>query len=399
MYLKMRTISFVLAQSALVRSARAFTSLYTSPLYALQLQTSLDGGSEYASWTPLQHPDMFPQNHNQETEDTDNSPWTHPPICTPVLQTINSTLCIYTSTTYSSNRGISIFTTPSLAKTFASLPAFTSPQPPLINTPTNAYTATAIPGKGLGMLAARDLNFGDVVTAHTPTFVAYLEVELSTLERERWWRRAVEQLPKESRDAFLDLATVYGDERVKVQDVVKSNTFRVDVGGGVGHLAIWPETSRANHGCAPKHHPLEPTPLRQKHLQTGFHFNCTCSRCTSPTSDATLSRMETIQSQLNDWSATSPAASPSTSLALVDELMGLYRSEGLEGFMDLAYGYAALAYSAVGDRDMALRYAELAKEAILLKDGKWVANFGVWEELIGNVEGHWSWMMRKGGGE
>ncbi|KAE8870064.1 hypothetical protein PTNB29_00408 [Pyrenophora teres f. teres] len=429
MYLKMRTISFVLAQSALVRSARAFTSLYTSPLYALQLQTSLDGGSEYASWTPLQHPDMFPQNHNQETEDTDNSPWTHPPICTPVLQTINSTLCIYTSTTYSSNRGISIFTTPSLAKTFASLPAFTSPQPPLINTPTNAYTATAIPGKGLGMLAARDLNFGDVVTAHTPTFVAYLEVELSTLERERWWRRAVEQLPKESRDAFLDLATVYGDERVKVQDVVKSNTFRVDVGGGVGHLAIWPETSRANHGCAPNAQyvidpehltqvvrvtrpiaageeitiayttPLEPTPLRQKHLQTGFHFNCTCSRCTSPTSDATLSRMETIQSQLNDWSATSPAASPSTSLALVDELMGLYRSEGLEGFMDLAYGYAALAYSAVGDRDMALRYAELAKEAILLKDGKWVANFGVWEELIGNVDGHWSWMMRKGGGE
>ncbi|KAE8873778.1 hypothetical protein PTNB73_00410 [Pyrenophora teres f. teres] len=278
-------------------------------------------------------------------------------------------------------------------------PCLHIPQPPLINTPTNAYTATAIPGKGLGMLAARDLNFGDVVTAHTPTFVAYLEVELSTLERERWWRRAVEQLPKESRDAFLDLATVYGDERVKVQDVVKSNTFRVDVGGGVGHLAIWPETSRANHGCAPKHHPLEPTPLRQKHLQTGFHFNCTCSRCTSPTSDATLSRMETIQSQLNDWSATSPAASPSTSLALVDELMGLYRSEGLEGFMDLAYGYAALAYSAVGDRDMALRYAELAKEAILLKDGKWVANFGVWEELIGNVEGHWSWMMRKGGGE
>ncbi|KAK1915298.1 hypothetical protein P3342_003105 [Pyrenophora teres f. teres] len=264
MYLKMRTISFVLAQSALVRSARAFTSLYTSPLYALQLQTSLDGGSEYASWTPLQHPDMFPQNHNQETEDTDNSPWTHPPICTPVLQTINSTLCIYTSTTYSSNRGISIFTTPSLAKTFASLPAFTSPQPPLINTPTNAYTATAIPGKGLGMLAARDLNFGDVVTAHTPTFVAYLEVELSTLERERWWRRAVEQLPKESRDAFLDLATVYGDERVKVQDVVKSNTFRVDVGGGAGHLAIWPETSRANHGCAPNaQYVIDPEHLTQ----------------------------------------------------------------------------------------------------------------------------------------
>ncbi|KAF7576753.1 90S preribosome/SSU processome component KRR1 [Pyrenophora tritici-repentis] len=143
--------------------------------------------------------------------------------------------------------------------------------------------------------------------------------------------------------------------------------------------------------------PLEPTPLRQKHLQTGFHFTCTCLRCTSPNSDTNLSRIQTIQSQLNDWSATSPSASPATSLALVEELLGLYRSEGLEGFMDLAYGYAALAYSAVGDGDMAVKYAELAKEAILLKDGKWVPNFGVWEELVGNVEGHWSWMMRKGG--
>ena len=62
--------------------------------------------------------------------------------------------------------------------------------------------------------------------------------------------------------------------------------------------------------------------------------------------------------------------------------------------MDLAYGYAALAYSAVGNKEMAVRYAELAKEAILMKDGAWVVNFGVWEELLGDVEGHWSWMRR-----
>ena len=189
---------------------------------------------------------------HQKEKEAGNSPWTHAPICTPTLQTINSTLCIYTSSTFSNGRGISIFTTPTLAKTFALLPAFTSPQPPHINVPTDAYTATTIPGKGLGMLATRDLVFGDMVTAYTPVFLAYLEVELSTLEREKWWRRAVEQLPEESKDTFLDLATIYGDERVRVQDIVKSNTFRVEVGGGVGHLAIWPETSRANHACAPK---------------------------------------------------------------------------------------------------------------------------------------------------
>lgn len=252
MYLKARHISIFLAQSALVQSAHGSSwaarhHVYTSPLYAFELQTSVDGMKEYATYTPIS------SLHYEEKESTKNSPWTHTPICTPILQTINDTLCIYTNASFSNGRGISIFTTPTLAKTFASLPAFTSPQSHPINTPSNAYTATSIPGKGLGMLASRNLAFGDIVTAYTPVFLAYLEVELSTAEREKWWRRAVEQLPEESKDIFLNLATVYGDERVRVQDVVKSNTFRVEVGGGVGHLAIWPETSRLNHACGPKY--------------------------------------------------------------------------------------------------------------------------------------------------
>jgi hypothetical protein len=72
----------------------------------------------------------------------------------------------------------------------------------------------------------------------------------------------------------------------------------------------------------------------------------------------------------------------------------LHRDEGLEGFMDIAYGFAALAYSAVGDADMAVVYAEKAKEAILMKDGKWTLNFGVWREFVGDVRGHWSWRRR-----
>jgi ribosomal RNA assembly protein len=102
------------------------------------------------------------------------------------------------------------------------------------------------------MLASQPLVFSDTITAHTPAFLALLESELSTADRETWWRRAIAQLPAPTQRDFLGLATVYGDERVRVQDIIKANTFQVEVGGG-NHLAVWPETSRVNHACGAKY--------------------------------------------------------------------------------------------------------------------------------------------------
>jgi hypothetical protein len=178
--------------------------------------------------------------------------WSHPPICTQILPSINDKLCIYTSTTFASGRGISIFTTPTLAQQFSSLSAFLNPFTlAKVNIPTNTYHATSIPNKGIGMLAIAPLVFGDVITSHTPAFIAYLESELGTIEREKIWGAAIEQLPHRIREEFLGLSYVYGDERVRVQDIVKGNTFQLEI-RGVNHLAIWPETSRANHACNPK---------------------------------------------------------------------------------------------------------------------------------------------------
>jgi hypothetical protein len=76
-------------------------------------------------------------------------------------------------------------------------------------------------------------------------------------------------------------------------------------------------------------------------------------------------------------------------------LLQVYRDEGLEGFMDVTYGFAALAYSAVGDEEGARGYAERAREAVLMKDGVWSANLRIWEEMLGNVRAHWSWRRRE----
>lgn len=101
------------------------------------------------------------------------------------------------------------------------------------------------------MLATTPLKFSNVITSYTPAFLALLESELNTWDRETFWRLAIDQLPAATRDEFLSLAYVFGDERFRVQDIVQANTFQVVVGGG-NHLAVWPETSRLNHACNPK---------------------------------------------------------------------------------------------------------------------------------------------------
>jgi ribosomal RNA assembly protein len=158
---------------------------------------------------------------------------------------------VYTNASFANGRGISIVTTPSLATQFAALPAFHVRQSDHINTFSDTWFTSSIPGKGMGMLASVPLVPKTRVLAYTPVFLAYLESELDTMEREALWRVAIEQLPEKTRHMFLDLAVVFGDHRVKAQDVVKANTFQVVVGGG-NHLVVWPETSRLNHECAPK---------------------------------------------------------------------------------------------------------------------------------------------------
>lgn len=62
--------------------------------------------------------------------------------------------------------------------------------------------------------------------------------------------------------------------------------------------------------------------------------------------------------------------------------------------MDVAYGFAALAYNAVGDSTKAVEFAGKAKNAILMKDGKWAPNLGLWNEVLADPKKHWSYKRR-----
>ena len=197
---------------------------------------------------------------SQEHESSDSYiPWTHKPICTEHVDEAGDQFCVYTNASFSNGRGISIFTTPTIAQEFASLPPFQDPAALAskgINLDADQkdrpwYTAS-IPGKGIGMFASRPLQRGDLITAYTPYLLAHIGDLHFTDDRERLLRLAVDQLPSASRDAYLSLAKVYNEPDVVVQDVLKANAFNMKV-GGLLHPALFPEASRINHACAPKY--------------------------------------------------------------------------------------------------------------------------------------------------
>jgi hypothetical protein len=170
------------------------------------------------------------------------------------LESVGDKLCVYTNSSFSNGRGISIFTTPRIAEEVAGLPAFQDPAAlpaANVNVDSGVWETRSISGKGIGGVAKKPLKFKDRVTAYTPALLAHLDDGLETKEREKYFRIAVEQLPEATRDSYLQLAYIYGHPSIRVQDIVKANTFQLEV-GGQNHLAIFPETARLNHDCSPK---------------------------------------------------------------------------------------------------------------------------------------------------
>lgn len=218
------------------------------------------------------------------------SPWSHEPTCTEPLHLspdLYSKLCVYTLSSFSNGRGISAFTTPQIAKELMQLVPFqdeTVLTANGINRPIDSSSPSytrSLPNKGIGMLAKRNLARGDLLLAFTPVLLVYLEQSLPVLDRERFLRLAINQLPPKTRDEYLNLATIYGDPATIVQDVLKANTFEIPV-GGVMHLAIFPEPSRMNHDCAPKFVFLPPKLDSRYWLICICGFSCSAQYFMSP---------------------------------------------------------------------------------------------------------------------
>lgn len=364
-----------------------------------------------------------PNLHSEDNSTDAFAPWSYEPVCTRFLDRIGSKLCVYTSIPFSNNTGLSIFTTPDISRKIAASVSFHSSDnlsDNAIDVVKSRWYTKPIPEKGLGMFANEHIQSGETVTANTPVIIAYTEGFLPKAEREEYLRIAVDQLPDPTKKSLLELSSLYDGGDIPIQGIISGNAFDLQIDGS-GHLAVFLEASRINHACSPNslfrvdpsllsHYviavrpigkdeeitiayssPLEDYAQRQQHLSQSFHFICSCLRCSQgQEADKALHEIAELQQILSDWTPSSEA-----SIKKAEKLIKLYQDLGLEGFMDPAYCHAALMYNSVGSLRGAKKYIDLAIKANKHRLGPTAADLGACNNMVENLQSHWSWRRRK----
>jgi len=186
-------------------------------------------------------------------EDTGKwEPWAYPPFCVHSNSTDNTQYCVYTSSTFNMNRGISFIVTPETAANIVG--SVLNPQPGYearhyltdYGMPANqlGYKLAEIPGKGLGLVATRKIKRAEVFQVGLPAIIQDDQVlqEVSHNDRLRLLRRAFRQLPDSNRALSLAKAKTGS----LYEKVIRANGFEVMI-GGKKHTSLYPEISVSLH--------------------------------------------------------------------------------------------------------------------------------------------------------
>jgi hypothetical protein len=197
-------------------------------------------------------------------------PWSHNSICRIAAAGENSygemqdekNYCLYSSTSFGGRRGISIITTPDRAATLAQRTSFSSyprrvPLKPNHDPKNAPFHTGEIPGKGIGVVATRHIQQGDVLMVNSPAML----VEHNAIDAfgdefpDLFLVPAVANLPKDHRDAYLNLswhqdATDLGS---RIQQIINTNGFDIDIDDGEDGIffGIFTESESSSHLAVP----------------------------------------------------------------------------------------------------------------------------------------------------
>jgi hypothetical protein len=168
--------------------------------------------------------------------------WTHKPECV-VEEESKEEFCVYTNSDFANGRGISFFTTPSIAAKVRKLPAFTKPG---VHDHANDFSdppweVRNIPGRGNGLFATRELKRGDFILADTPMGVWNSDAFFADYGLGyKYLRKSFENLPEESKRIFLRTAAHNpGDP---IMERINTNAFAGEF-EGASHFFLYPETA------------------------------------------------------------------------------------------------------------------------------------------------------------
>lgn len=366
--------------------------------------------------------------------------WTHSKPCYKSTKNDQETYCVFTDNAFAEGRGTSFVTTASRAAHLATYPAFTEPETikgtnqDLVRTIPAVYDMQEFPGKGMGLVAKKDIKRGDLIMANTVSLMIDYRV-FEELPEDEWMELqalAVDNLPERHRSAVLNLSTHDGGELTHIQKVNKittTNAFDIDPRADDeeqdnGFFVVFPEIARMNHDCRANAdyyfdhntltqyiHAIRPIKkgeeitlsyinprmrheARKRKLQRIWGFQCVCHLCTRKpariaASDSRITQIKELADDLQNQDADS-RANPQ----MAELYISLHEQEELWGMMYEAYTYAAQEYNGVGDPWTAIKYAQLAVEWGITAVGPLDSVVVDMKKLAEDPWSHWSWMAR-----
>ncbi|KAK8139326.1 lysine methyltransferase [Apiospora sp. TS-2023a] len=360
----------------------------------------------------------------------------------PCMENGKREFCIYSAPDFANGRGVMMLTTPRRAEQVERARIFTEPEIYASMTNLNAETSDRwrieeVPGKGMGLIATRNLQVGDHIMSTTPSVMIDYDVfyELEPSQIHQMQGEGINFLPERHRNIFMNLSTHDGaeDHNSRVNKIILTNAFDIDNTGVVekqeeGERESWytvfPEISRMNHDCRPNadyyfdvetftHNIhavrpiaageeitvsyIDPVQSRQERLQrlnTSWHFPCSCSLCAqnehaTAASDARIAQIEQLRKQFRDYEPSSQATP-----GMGELMVSLFEQERLWSSMYEAYTYAALEYNGAGEPWIASKYARLAIQHGLAAGGPRDSDVLAMKDLVKDPWAHWSWMLR-----
>ncbi|KAI1865136.1 hypothetical protein JX265_008183 [Neoarthrinium moseri] len=334
------------------------------------------------------------------------------------------TYCIYTDRDVARERGITIITTPSEALKLAKTTAFKDLKgydhvKDLNAAESLRWRVEEVPGKGMGLIANRNLHAGDhIMSVSASIMIDYgLFMDIGEDVRTQMQARAIRSLPLNHQPAFLNLSThdaVQSFEE-QVDRIILTNAFDisdreiVENPEGVEDqhfFTVFPEVSRMNHDCRPNaHYFWDPNTFTQnvyaikpvtagEEITISYVDQCTQHERLVAESDERIVQILELQHYLRDYSKTSPATPDMAEL-----LISLYEQERIHSRIFEAYTYAAIEYNAIGQPWMATKYARLGiQHGFVANQPTGEDHFDI-KQLVDDPWGHWSYMMRRSNGE
>jgi len=261
------------------------------------------------------------------------------------------------------------------------------------NAPTQpCFEVRSIPGKGMGVIATRNISAGEQIAAEMPSLAFCKDGQVMSKAEQAQLQILFDELEACKQQGIMSLADSHAEEgqTKTLQGIIRTNMFRIPPEEGIAfNSAVFVGLSRFNHSCVPNceqswdpkrgemhiyaHADIPageelcicymevraPTKERRDHLEAAHGFLCGCPACTGATSksDQRRTRMLELDHEL-------VASSTTCGVQAAEEILDLCRTEGihLQSIQMRACHFAFRSAFTQGDRMAAQQWALRAHE-------------------------------------